>query len=621
MKKNGRTVKEDFLIIKRGIKEFDKILPKQMMWITGKCIVTSITPYIAVVMSALILNELAGKQDKKVLLALILVSTGFTLLISGLGHYLEAKISVGYKRLFSSHEILLTDKAYRLPYYLLEDEKTRSLREQVSGSLNISGGGMASLYWDIDVVVTNFCSAGISFVLCICFVFQVAEKTNIGETVGMITVLIVLIAGCSYWSCKIAGKRFDVGFELFEHAAAYQRYGDFYTMNYLQDEDMAMDIRIFHQKNLVLEKSQQNCYQLFAKGKRKEMRAVNRCDWIKVLCMGICGMTVYAMVGYLAIREAIGIGNVTMMYSAVTMLIGALSELAQIITDLRNNNTHLLHYFAYMDLDEEEQIGERIEELLSDDSKYCDILFEHVSFHYPESNVMVLQDVSLRIAHGEKVAIVGENGSGKTTLIKLLCRLYPPVSGRILLNGQDIWEYPYEKYMKKITTVFQDFSLFAFSLAENVAASAEYDAQKVYKMLCKAGLQKKIDDLAKGIEQAVFHDYEEDGIDLSGGEGQKVAISRAFYKTAPLVILDEPTAALDPYAEQEIYEQVFKNLAEETVLSISHRLSSCRLCDKIVVLDSGQLVQQGTHEELLGQANGKYIELWEMQAQYYHPMI
>lgn len=613
MKKNGRTVKEDFLIIKRGIKEFDKILPKQMMWITGKCIATSITPYIAVVMSACILNELAGKQDKKVLLALVLTSIGITFLISAIGHSLEAKISVGYRRLFSSHEILLTDKAYRIPYYLLEEEKTRSLREQVSGSLNISGGGMASLYWDMDVVITNFCSAGISLLLCACFVFQVAEKTNIGETVGIIAVLIVLITGCSYWSCKIAGKRFDAAFELFEHAVTYQRYGDFYTMNYLQDEDMAMDIRIFHQKNLVLEKSQQNCYQLFAKGKHKEMRTANRCDCIKVLCMGICGITVYAMVGYLALHGAIGIGNVAMIYSAVTMLIGALSELAQIITDLRNNNIHLLHYFAYMDLDEEEQIGE----LSPNDSKYCDILFEHVSFHYPESDVMVLQDVSLQITYGEKVAIVGENGSGKTTLIKLLCRLYHPVSGRILLDGQDIWEYPYEKYIKKIATVFQDFSLFAFSLAENVAASAEYDAQRVYETICQVGLQKKIDHLEKGIEQAVFHDYEEDGTDLSGGEAQKVAISRAIYKTAPIVILDEPTAALDPYAEQEIYEQFFKGLVKETVLFISHRLSFCCFCDKIVVLDLGQLVQQGTHEELLCQADGKYIELWEMQAQYY----
>ena len=150
-----------------------------------------------------------------------------------------------------------------------------------------------------------------------------------------------------------------------------------------------------------------------------------------------------------------------------------------------------------------------------------------------------------------------------------------------------------------------------------MAASKEYDEKKVYEALCRADLQKKIDKLSKGIRQAISHDYEEDGMDLSGGEAQKAAIARAIYKAAPIVILDEPTAALDPYAEKEIYEQFFKNLANETMLSISHRLSSCRLCDRIVLLHAGRLVQQGSHEELLGQINGKYAELWKMQAQYY----
>ena len=192
-----------------------------------------------------------------------------------------------------------------------------------------------------------------------------------------------------------------------------------------------------------------------------------------------------------------------------------------------------------------------------------------------------------------------------------------PTSGQILLNGVDIWNYPYEQYIRKIATVFQDFSLFAFSIAENVAASREYDGEKVYEALCRAGLQKKIHKLSKGIRQAISHDYEEDGMDLSGGEAQKAAIARAIYKAAPVVILDEPTAALDPYAEKEIHERFFENLANETMLSISHRLSSCRLCDRIIVLHGGRLVQQGSHRELLRETDGKYARLWEMQAQYY----
>lgn len=617
MKKNGRTIKEDILIIMRGIREFNKILPKQMAFQVSKSIIAAFTPYIAVVMSAMILNELVGTQNKIKLLTYILISIGATLLLSGIGYFLDAKISVGYHRLFSTHEIILTDKAYRIPFYLLENDRTRSLREQVSGSINLTGGGMASLYWDVDVVVRNLCSAVAASVLGLNFMGQVTTGVRSGRISGCAAVAIVillgvLIIGCSYFTCKIASKRFNVGFDVFEHGAKYNRYGEFYTLSYLPDEDMAMDIRIFRQKKLVLEESQKKCYQLLAQGKVKEMKAVSRLDVSKAVCAGICGAAVYAMVGFLTLQEVIGIGNVVMIYSAVTMLITAFSDLAQIITDLRNNNVHLLNFFWYMDIEEEKTETKKKKEVDS-----CEIVFEKVSFHYPESGEMALQDIDLRIAPGEKLAIVGENGSGKTTLIKLLCRLYRPTAGRILLGGINIWEYPYEEYIHKIATVFQDFSLFAFPIAENVAASKEYDGERVYEALCRADLQKKIDKLSKGIRQAISHDYEEDGMDLSGGEAQKVAIARAIYKAAPIVILDEPTAALDPYAEKEIYEQFFNNLANETMISISHRLSSCRLCDRIAVLHGGRLVQQGSHEELLGQTDGKYAELWEMQAQYY----
>ncbi len=633
MKKHGRTIKEDILIIMRGIREFDKILPKQMAFLAIKSVIAAFTPYIAVVMSAMILNELVGTQNKIKLLTYILISIGATLLLSGIGYFLDSKLSVGYSRLFSTHEIILTDKAYRIPFYLLENDSTRSLREQVSGSINLTGGGMASLYWDVEVVVTNLCSAVIAFVLGLNFMGQVLDGVRRGRLSGSAAVMIVillgvLIVGCSYFTCKIASKRFDVSFDVFEHGAKYNRYGEFYTLSYLPDEDMAMDIRIFSQKKLVLEESQKKCYQLLAQGKAKEMKAVSRLDVSKAVCAGICGAAVYAMVGFLAIREVIGIGNVVMIYSAVTMLIAAFSNLAQITTDLRNNNVHLLNYFQYMDIEEEIAETRKEEEAktlqketgnktLAGRNASYEIVFEKVSFHYPENAELVLQDINLRIAPGEKLAIVGENGSGKTTLIKLLCRLYKPTTGQILLNGVNIWEYPFEEYIHNIATVFQDFSLFAFPLAENVAASKEYDGEKVYEALCRAGLQKKIDKLPKGIRQAISHDYEKDGMDLSGGEAQKAAIARAIYKAAPIVILDEPTAALDPYAEREIYEQFFKNLANETMLSISHRLSSCRLCDRIAVLHGGRLVQQGSHEELLAQTDGAYAKLWEMQAQYY----
>lgn len=626
MKKNGRTLTEDCSLIKRGMKEFNKILPGQLGRLTAKSILASLTPYISIVLSAMILNELTGKQDKRALLICIFVSTGLTLLFSSAGHVLDMKISTGYSRLFASHEISLTGKSYRIPYELLENEEVRRLREQVSGNISVSGAGMASLYWDIEIIVTNLCSATAAVGLCLHFIWQMVSGVQKGwiscfDVAAIVLLLAVLVAGGSFFSCKMTQKRFDISYEVFKNGAAYNRYGEFYTLNYLPDEDTALDVRMFRQKELILEESQKKCYRPFADGCAREMRSASRFTGVKLLCMGICGMAVYAVVSFLSLRGVIEIGSIVMTYSAVILLIGSLNEMAQIVTDLRNNNIHLLHYFSYMDLDEaENQAGKQAGQtggIYSMDPAADEIRFEHVCFHYPGSEQPILQNVSFTVASGEKLAIVGENGSGKTTLIKLLCRLYRPSSGQILLNGRDIWEYSYEEYIRHISAVFQDFSLFSFSLAENVAASNQYDAQKVYAALCRAGLKEKTDRLAKGLEQPLFHDYEADGTGLSGGEAQKTAIARAIYKASPVVILDEPTAALDPFAEKEIYGQFFRYLPAGTILSISHRLSSCRFCDRIAVMDAGHLVELGTHEELLKHTDGKYLQLWEAQAQYY----
>jgi len=208
------------------------------------------------------------------------------------------------------------------------------------------------------------------------------------------------------------------------------------------------------------------------------------------------------------------------------------------------------------------------------------------------------------------------NGSGKTTFIKLLCRLYDPTQGEILLNGINIQKYDYEEYLSIFSVVFQDFKLFALSLAENVAAGVEYDHALVEKCLQKAGFGGRLQELPDGILTPLYKELEENGVELSGGEAQKVALARALYKDAPFIILDEPTAALDPLAEYEIYSRFNEIIENKTAVYISHRLSSCRFCDDIVVFDRGQMVQRGRHEDLVKQ-QGKYYELWETQAQYY----
>ena len=210
-----------------------------------------------------------------------------------------------------------------------------------------------------------------------------------------------------------------------------------------------------------------------------------------------------------------------------------------------------------------------------------------------------------------------ENGSGKTTFIKLLCRLYDPDEGEILLNGINIRKYDYRDYMNVFSVVFQDFQLLSRPLGQNVAGSRAYDRERARKALEDAGFGERLASLPDGLDTQLYKEFGEEGVDVSGGEAQKIAIARALYKDAPFIVLDEPTAALDPIAEAEIYQQFNQIAGDKTAVYISHRLSSCRFCDEILVFDGGSIVQKGSHDELVADETGKYHALWHAQAQYY----
>lgn len=228
----------------------------------------------------------------------------------------------------------------------------------------------------------------------------------------------------------------------------------------------------------------------------------------------------------------------------------------------------------------------------------------------------MLKDISLTIRNGEKLSIVGRNGAGKTTFIKLLCRLYQPERGCILFNGVDINEFEESEYSKLLSIIFQDYKIFSFSIRENLAYNKIADESRIRASLSQAGILEKIDELPLGIDTPLYKNFDKNGVELSGGEMQKIAIARALYKNAPLVVLDEPTASLDPYSEYEVYSQFNRMTDCKTTIYISHRLSSCRFCDVIAVFDNGELVEYGSHEQLVG--NGKlYAEMWQAQAQYY----
>lgn len=617
MIKNGRTFKQDCSLVYRGLKEFDRILPGQMKQIFIKGILFALLPFITTAISARLIDELVDNKDLQIILVTCFTGVFTIFVLSVLKAVNDSKVTAGFNRLFDCHEIALTDKAYRLVYEELEKLSTRNLRDEISGSISVSGAGMASLYWDVDVISSNIIIVIVALVISVKYYATLIYwdfniNHSLKDSLFFIVVTVLLVIVCSFITCKTSSKRFDVNFEVFQNGSKYISYGDFYTRDYLLDEDAALDVRIYEPDDLILSECQMKCYEQFAAGKEKEMNAVNLYDGIKLVSSCICGCVIYLLVGRTAMQGALGTGSILMMYASVTMVIEALSRIAQIITDLRNNNEHLLKFFRYMDMPETEN-----EISTNKTLSFEELEIRNVSFKYPDSDIYVLKNVNLKLHKGDKLAIVGENGSGKTTLIKLLCKLYKPTSGEILLNGQNIISIPFNEYISCIATVFQDFALFPFSLAENIAASREYKKQKIEDALEKAGLKAKAATLENGLEQYIFSAFDENGIDLSGGEQQKVAVARAVYKDSECMILDEPAAALDPYAEYGLYKN-FSEITEcKTLISISHRLSSCRMCNRVVVMGEGRILQDGSHDELVKDESGKYYELWTAQAQYY----
>ena len=330
------------------------------------------------------------------------------------------------------------------------------------------------------------------------------------------------------------------------------------------------------------------------------------------------GCLAYLIVGARALAGIFGIGSVVQYVGAIMKLSEGIRVLIYALQHIMMQGPHCQEYLDFIGEGEDkkkychEQDGQRILKMPEDYT----ITFEHVSFRYPGSEEWVLKDLNITLKRGEHFAVVDMNGSGKTTFIKLLCRLYEPEQGRILLNGTDIREFRYEDYQRLFAVVFQDFQIFALPLGENVAASRHYDEARVRACLNQAGVSEFVNGLPKGLNQPLYT-VESDGVNISGGEAQKIAIARALYKDAPFVILDEPTAALDPIAEAEIYAGFQEMVQSKGALYISHRLSSCRFCDTIAVFHEGRLVQMGSHEELLESEDGKYYELWHAQAQYY----
>lgn len=620
MKKFIADLKEDFEIIKQGLKLVKIYLGKNYFSLNLIVkILRAVSPYITIYCTGLIITALTEKQSFEQIIKYVLVATISTLVIDVIIRTVNRKALILLNSCWEKHSALLSRKALELDYAKAESSSVQELRGKIEENAN-NGNGLTWVAECVEEMIACVFSIVVAIFMISGMVFSQSPTSVSGFmafvdsplfAISLIIFSVIVIAV----SVRYHGLSEKKQFNIFNRAVKFNPVREYYNQKYLNENESGKDVRIFDVKALINEELEEKIYTPTKKMRNEVFKVWATIGQISSVSANFLGGIVYIFVGLKALAGAFGAGKVVEYYGAITKLITACTDIAGNAGYLRANNAQLKQEIEYLNLVSDMENGTRTVNGI--DPAKAVFEFHNVSFAYPETEQMILNNFNMKIESGEHLAVVGMNGSGKSTMIKLLCRLYDPTEGKITLNGIDIREFDYAEYLKLFAIVFQDFKLLAFPVGENVACSDEYDEERVWKCLEMAGVKERVEEFPKKLKQSIYKLYEKDGIDLSGGEEQKIAIARALYKDAPFVILDEPTAALDPIAESEIYSRFNEIAGNKTTVYISHRLSSCRFCSRIVVFDNGSVIQEGTHEELLENPDGKYSELWNAQAQYY----
>ena len=390
-----------------------------------------------------------------------------------------------------------------------------------------------------------------------------------------------------------------------------------YLQSFSQKFDHAKDIRIYGMSGWLVKMLSGLQDDRFVWTKRVSARGLGATA-IGALLMLVQNSVAYAVLIGMVFGGGIGAGDFVFYFATITGFSAWLNGIGNNYNDVVHKGIKIGYYREYFEMDENYNHGEGCL-LPGKDELPADIEFSHVSYRYAseDGKKYALRDINLKIRKGEKIAIVGPNGAGKTTLVKLMCGLYYPSDGDIKLNGHSIAEYNIEDYYTLFSVVFQDIYLLPVSIAEFVSSSVtEIDRERVKAVIAQAGLAEKVGRLPGGIDSHLMKGVFDDSIEMSGGETQKLMLARALYKDAPVIVLDEPTAALDPIAENELYLKYNSLTAEKTSVYISHRFASTRFCDRILYVEKGEIVECGTHSELM-ELGGKYAYMFDLQSHYY----
>ncbi len=577
--------------------------------------VSAVIPYVGIYFSAQIINELAGNRNPEVIWKWVWITIAVTTVLALLKALVSRYKVYRQSSWWQNINTIYNNKLLRMDFCVLDEQHTHDLYSQIRQNSNWGGWGLNRIIWSIFEPLVNAIVSiisGIALTVSL-FALPVPEKSSLAFLNSPVFLLIFLavLLGITFLSPFCANKADNYWVK----ASEYMKYGNriFGFFGYeAHDRSRALDMRMYNQQDICqsyLKNPQLSFISRYAKGPMGGLMALSA-----AVSTAFTGFA-YLFVCLKAWAGAFAVGSVTQYIGAITALSKGVSDLMRTVGDIKNNASFLQTTFEFLDLPDRMYQGSLTTEKRSD--RNYEVEFRDVSFRYPQSENYALKHVSLKFRIGERLAVVGPNGSGKTTFIKLLCRLYDPTEGEILLNGIDIKKYNYDQYREIFSVVFQDFQLFSFPLGQNVAAKENYDPKRAEECLIEAGFGDRLSRMPQGLDTCLYKDFDENGVEISGGEAQKIAIARALYKDAPFIILDEPTAALDPVAEYEVYSKFNEIAGDKTAVYISHRLSSCRFCDEIAVFQDGALVQKGSHDELVKDASGEYYQLWQSQAQYY----
>ena len=594
-------------------REIQSLEKKVLPAVTVQSIISSLKPFINILFTAKIINLLSDGKDFKTVMLYITIAVAVNFILFFLGSFLDEYSQNLRNLLLNKENKKVASKLFGTEYQKLEDSEYKELIHKHEEAEKSRWSRFPYFVW----TTYRFLNGLFTLIISVIIIFPLLKVgfTRTGNTffekpIFLITIISAILA----MAVIILFVAVNINKSYLKANESYAELDRiFYSfLDIFGDYRTGKEIRIYKEQNLIDSIATSKILTDGEKTLRKiSMHTAKASSFVAILG-AVVGFGVYLFIGIKGLLGLFSIGSLVLYCGSFMQIINGIMMMANTFGKLQEIIPLAKCYFEILDTKDDMEYGEKEIDL----TDKFEIEFKNVSFKYPNMESYALKNINIKINNGEHLAVVGRNGSGKTTFIKLMCRLYDVTDGEILINGINIKEYSKESIISLYSVVFQDFKIFSTTLAQNISTNEEYDKERLYDALDKANIKDRVLKMENKECTYLYKDLDKAGVEISGGEAQKLALARALYKDAPIVILDEPTAALDPIAEHEIYNRFNSFVENKTAIYISHRLSSCVFCDKIAVFDKSKLVESGTHQELLT-AGEKYFELWNAQAKYY----